>query len=243
MTVNEIIDSACRDLLLVDDNGHASGDLLDTGVELLNIAIAALNSDNYIASNVREDVVSGAGVVYFRKPVVGETLGANSVGIEPPDNIMGVARQVGIRWMQLAPASVEDLSSVATMSLPQCYAYNIKTETAPDDSVRMVGEVKLNGSAPVILKIFSAQKLPTYKSGDTIYLSPLYRNLILYALEQRLCMRYKLSAYKDDVNAMLLEAKDTIDKNALVNRPMTNIANMAGSYMDDYYNGKAGVGF
>jgi len=242
MTVNEIIDSACRDLSMITDEDHADGALLDSCAELLNIAIADLNSDNYIASNVREDVVSAAGSIKFFTPIAGEITAANVVPIEPPDNIMGVARHVGIRWMQLQPISVEDVSSLASGSLPQGYAYNVYADKAPDNSTRMVGEIKMNGTAGAQFKVFSAQKLPHYSAGDTIYLSPLYKNLILYALEARMVKRYKLFAYKESVAEDLLAAKDAIDKNAAVNRPLTNLGQLAGSYMDDYYNGLGGVG-
>ena len=54
--------------------------------------------------------------------------------------------------------------------------------------------------------------------------------------------RYKLYAYKAQVDEDLLAAKDSIDKNAAVNRPLTNLGQLAGSYMDDFYNGLGGVG-
>ena len=242
MTVNELVDTACRDLSQIDDDEHATGALLDSCAELLNVAIADLNSDNYIASSVREDVVTAASRIKFYTPVTGETVGANVIPIEPPDNVMGVARQVGIRWMQLQPISVEDVSSLASGSLPQGYAYNVYSDKAPDNTTRMVGEIKMNGTAGATFKVFTAQKLPHYSAGDTIYLSPLYKNLILYALEYRMVKRYKLYAYKAQVDEDLLAAKDAIDKNAAVNRPLTNLGQLAGSYMDDFYNGLGGVG-
>lgn len=228
---------------MITDEDHANGSLLDSCVELLNVAITALNTDNYIAASVREDVASCAGRVYFRKLVAGETKGANTIDCEPPDNVMGVSRQVGIRWMQLVSATPEDLNTAASRSLPQLYSYHTETETDPNGGTRLVGIIDTNGTAPVQVKVFAARKLPKYAAGDTIYLSPLYKNLILYALEQRMVMRYKLGAYKDFVEQSLLEAKDSIDKNAAVNRPMTNIGNMSGSYLDDYYNGLAGLGW
>ena len=84
---------------MITDDDNADGALLDSCAELLNIAIADLNSDNYIASNIREDVVTAAGSIKFFTPIAGETTAGNVVPIEPPDNIMGVARKVGIRWM------------------------------------------------------------------------------------------------------------------------------------------------
>ena len=84
--------------------------------------------------------------------------------------------------------------------------------------------------------------LPKYRIGDTIYLSDLYRNLILYALEVRIARKYKLYSYLEQAERDLVEAKDSIDKNTMQNRPLTSIDNGCGGYMDDYYNGLGGVG-
>ena len=67
----------------------------------------------------------------------------------------------------------------------------------------------------------------------------LYKNLILYALERM--VKVQAVAYKARWTRTC-SAKDAIDKNAAVNRPLTNLGQLAGSYMDDYYNGLGGVG-
>lgn len=242
MNVNELIQSACEDLNLVGDGEAVSGDLAASAEGCLNRAISILNQDSYIAPTLKEYEVSGAGAVYFRKLEAGEGK-PSTIDIEPPDSIHDVARKVGIRWMRLRSATPQDLAATNTFSLPQFWSYGTESEDAPSGNKRMVGVLRMNGSAPVILKVFVSQKVPTYRLGDTIYLSDLYYSLILYALEQRLVARYKLYSYKEQVEQDLLAAKDAIDDNALRNRPLTNIDNIGGGYMEDFYNGMAGVGF
>ena len=242
MNVNELIQSACEDLNLVGDGEAVSGDLAASAEGCLNRAISILNQDSYIAPTLKEYETSGAGVVYFRKLEAGESK-PSTIDIEPPDSIYDVARKVGIRWMRLRSATPQDLAATNTFSLPQFWSYGVESEEAPSGNRRMVGALRMNGSAPVVLKVFVSEKVPTYRLGDTIYLSDLYYSLILYALEQRLVARYKLYSYKDQVEQDLLAAKDAIDDNALRNRPLTNIDNIGGGYMEDFYNGLAGVGF
>ena len=242
MNVNELIQSACEDLNLVGDGETVSGDLAASAEGCLNRAISILNQDSYIAPTLKEYEVSGVGAVYFRKLEVGESK-PSTIDIDPPDSIHDVARKVGIRWMRLRSATPQDLAATNTFSLPQFWSYGTESEDAPSGNKRMVGVLRMNGSAPVILKVFVSQKVPTYRLGDTIYLSDLYYSLILYALEQRLVARYKLYSYKEQVEQDLLASKDAIDDNALRNRPLTNIDNIGGGYMEEFYNGMAGVGF
>lgn len=242
MTVNELIQSACEDMSLVGDGETVGGDLAASCEGLLNRAITDLNQDGYMSVTVREYEVSAAGSVVFRELEEGEELPANSVNAVIPDSVQGVSRKVGIRWMGLRGASPEDLATCRTFSLPQFYSYSLGDEIAPSGKKRVIGILKLNGTNPVTLKIFVNSKLPRYRLGDTIYLSDLYRNLILYALEVRIAIKYKLYSYKEQAEKDLASAKDSIDKNTLQNRPITNIENGCGGYMDDYYNGLGGVG-
>lgn len=242
MTVNELIQSACEDVNLVEDGEAVSGELASVAEGLLNRAITDINQDGFLSCTVKEYDRVSAGSIVFRKLEEGEEQQPNCVDSEPPDSVQGVSRKVGIRWLRLTPASPEDLAASNTFSLPQLYCYTVDTETAPSGKQRVVGVLKLNGSNPVELKVFVNSRLPKYKLGDTIYLSDLYHNLILYALEVRLCKRYKLYSYIEQAKDDLTDAKDSIDRNTLVNRPLTNIDNGSRGYMDDYYNGLGGVG-
>lgn len=242
MTVNELIQSACEDVNLVSDGDPVSGELAASAEGLLNRAVAMLNQDSYLSCTVKEYDRVSAGSVVFRKLEEGEEQQPNCIDSEPPDSVQGVSRKVGIRWLRLTPASPQDLAASNTFSLPQLYCYSLDTETAPSGNKRVVGVLKLNGSNPVEMKVFVNSRLPQYRLGDTIYLSDLYHDLILYALEVRLCKKYKLYSYIDQAEKDLNDAKGTIDTNTLVNRPLTSIDNGANGYMDDYYNGLGGVG-
>lgn len=242
MTVNELIQRACEDVNLVEDGEAVTGELNSVSEGLLNLAITDINQDGFLSCTVKEYDRVSAGSIVFRKLEEGEEQQPNCVDSEPPDSVKGVSRKVGIRWLRLTPASPEDLAASNTFSLPQLYCYTVDTETAPSGKQRVVGVLKLNGSNPVELKVFVNSRLPKYKLGDTIYLSDLYYNLILYALEVRLCKRYKYYSYLEQAKDDLTAAKDSIDRNTLVNRPLTNIDNGSRGYMDDYYNGLGGVG-
>ena len=242
MTVNELIQTACEDMSLVGDGETVGGELAASCEGLLNRAVTQLNQDGYMSVTVREYGCTAAGSVTFRKLEEGETAPPHGVDSEPPDSVQGVSRKVGIRWMRMSGATPEDLAACNTFSLPQLYSYSLGDELAPSGKRRVVGVLKLNGSAPVELKIFVNASLPKYRLGDTIYLSDLYHNLILYALEVRIARKYKLYSYLEQAERDLVEAKDSIDKNTLQNRPLTNIDNGCGGYMDDFYNGLGGVG-
>jgi hypothetical protein len=84
--------------------------------------------------------------------------------------------------------------------------------------------------------------LPHYKLGDTIYLSSLYYNLVLYATEQKLIEKYKLYSYRDGVDLELTKAQKAVDTNTANNRPDSNDSYEVGSYLDPYYNMMGGVG-
>lgn len=241
MTVNELIQTACEDASLVSDGETVTGDLAQSCEGLLNRAITSLNQDGYMSLTVREYEVTAAGRVLFHLLEPGESLG-NNVNATPPDSVKGVARKVGIRWMRLRGASPEDLASCNTASLPQLYSYSLDTEGTPSGKGRTVGILKLNGYAPVQLKIFVNSSIYKYHIGDSIYLPDLYHDLILYALEVNICKKYKLYSYIEQAERDLSGAKDLIDRNTLQNRPLTNIDDGCGGYMDDYYNGLGGVG-
>jgi hypothetical protein len=109
-----------------------------------------------------------------------------------------------------------------TYSLPTQWCYGVEFEMAPSGKTRRVGRIRLNGTYPCELRVYENSAMPDYQLGEFIYLSPLYRNLILYALEVRLCKRYKLYSYIDQAKDDLTDAMKAIDTNTAQNRPMIN---------------------
>lgn len=235
ISVNELVQTACEDLSRVGDGEPVSPELAASCEEMLNRAITSLNSDSYISLTVNTKELVAAGSVRFYKLQEGETLQPNSVDMEPPDTIQGVARQVGIRWLKLTPSNPQTMDRVLTYSLPTQWSYGVDFETVPtpDDHgniTRRVGVLKLNGSHPVPLRIYMNSSLAKYKLGDFIYLSDLYHDLLLYSLEMRMVAKYKLYSYKEQVKEDLAGAMRSVDNFAAANRPMRNDDQLCDSY-------------
>lgn len=241
-TVNSLIQDACEDLSLVGDGDAVSPETAASCEGLLNRAIAGLNSDNYISLSVRTYDVNAAGSVYFKKLEDGETPSQNVVDQEPPDAVQGVSRQVGIRWLQLHPSNPQEMDRVLTYSFPTLWSYEVVQDVAPSGNERRMGVLKLNGTNPAQLRIYENSRLPQYRLGDTIYLSPLYRNLVLYSLEEKMIDKYKLYSYSDKVERELGKAMRAIDTNTANNRPLTNGTEGIGDYLSPYYNLLGGLG-
>lgn len=222
ITVNELIQSACEDLSQVGDGETVSGELAASCEGLLNRAITKLNSDGYISLTVKTHDVMCSGDVVLRKLEEGESASPNTVNAEPPDSVQGVARKLGIRYVKLSASNRQMMDLVITYSLPTQWCYGVETETAPSGKIRRIGRVHLNGNYPCELRIYENSQLPNYRLGDTIYLSPLYHDVILYTLELRIAKKYKLYSYIDSVQHDLDIAMKAIDTNTAQNRPMRN---------------------
>lgn len=241
--VNDLLQVACEDLNLVEDGDPISGDLASKAEGCLNRAITTLNADGYISLTVDTVERTASGSIVFKKLEEGETPSAYVVDSEPPDTVSGVSRKVGIRWMRLRPSNVQAMDRLQTYSYPTTWSYGVSYETAPSGQTRQVGILHLNGSYPSQLRVYINSQLPHYKLGDTIYLSPLYYNIVLYATEDMLVARYHLKSYEERVGRDLLGAKKSINTNTANNRPLDNGLDSDASYLDGYENLIGGVGF
>lgn len=241
--VNDILQTACEDLMLVEDGEPVSGTLASKAESCLNRAITSLNSDGYMSQCVRPLDVTAAGKVIFKRLESGETKPQNVIDIAPPDNVTGVSRKIGIRWMRLRPSNPQAMDRAITYSFPTLWSYGVDYETAPSGEQRQVGVLDLNGTYPSELRIYLNSQMSHYKLGDTIYLSSLYYNLVLYALELKLVEKYKLKSYEDDVKLELTAAMKAVDTNTANNRPLDNGLEECGDYLAPYYDLIGGVGF
>lgn len=222
LAVDTLIQQACEDLSRVGDGEPVPPELAASCEDLLNRAITSLNSDSYISLTVNTHDIVCAGDILFRKLEEGEERQPNTVDQEPPDEIQGVARKVGLRYIRLNPANQEFMDARHTYGMPTQWTYGVETETAPSGETRRVGRISLNGEYPCDLRVYENSKLPYYKLGDFIYLSPLYHDLILYTLEMRMVAKYKLYSYKEQVKEDLAGAMRAIDTTTANNRPMRN---------------------
>jgi hypothetical protein len=238
--LNELLQTACEDLNLADE--PISGELAADAEGCFNRALTGLNSDGYISLTMQTYDRTSAGNVVFKKLEEGEPRPANVIDEEPPDAVDGVSRQVGQRWLKLRPVDPQFLSQCYTGGLPQFYFYGTDTETAPSGNTRAVGTVHLNGNYPDRLRIFVNSAIPHYKLGDTIYLSSLYYNLLLYATEAKLVDKHKLYSYSDKVELELSKAMKAIDTNHVKNQPDMYDGAAVDSYLSPYYDFLGGAG-
>lgn len=222
LSVNQLITEACEDLSRVGDGETVPPDLAASCEGLLNRAITSLNSDSYISLTVNTADLVANGEIVFRKLEEGEALPANTIDMDPPDSVTGVSRKIGNRYVPLTPSNPQALDRSITYSLPTQWFYGVEFETAPSGTQRRVGRVSMNGSTPVDLRVYLNSQLPKYRLGDMIYLSELYHDLILYALEERMVAKYKLYSYSEQVERDLAGAMRAIDNSHAENRPVVN---------------------
>lgn len=241
LAVNSLIQEALELTSMVGDGEAAEGTLAASALGLLNRVIARLNNDNYFSSTVDYRDVDAAGQILFYKLEEGEEPVKGLVDMDPPEAIEGVSRLLGIRWVQLMPSNPRDMMARKTYSLAESYSYGFSEGVGPSGEPRLVGTILLNGVADSKFRVFLAKRLPKYELTDTMSISPLYHDAIVYSLAVAICEKYKLKDYQDDMEREKAAALAVIDRNTLVNRAM-EINNFGSSYMDGYYNGLGGNG-
>lgn len=242
LAVNSLVQEALELVSMVGDGQQAKGKRAAKALTLLNRVIARLNNDNYFSSTVDFKDIEAHGEIVFKKLEAGEQPGPGVIDMEPPEAIEGVSRKLGIRWLELRGSNPRDMMARKSYSLADCYAYGLSSETAPSGEERLVGTVMLNGVANSLFRVFMNHRLPKYELTDTMAISPLYHDAILYSLAVALCDEYKLYDYKPELERQKGAALAVIDRNALNNRMMENDMYGYGSYQDAYYNGLAGNG-
>lgn len=240
--INDLIQEACEDVSLTGIGTAVSGRYAAAAEGCVNRAIAQLNGDGYMSLTYNCYDLVAAGKVFFRQLEPGEQK-PNTVNVAPPDSIENVARKVGIRYMRLRPTSRDQLDSTQTFSYPTAWTYGEETEEAPSGATRRVGILYTNGTAPADLRIYVHSQLPKYRLGDTIYLSALYRNLILYATEMKLVELFKLKSYEDQVQKNLNGAMKMINTKHANNTPDNPERDWAGSPYDAVADLIGGIGF
>lgn len=247
LSVNALIQEAAELCSMVGDGEALDGTTAASYLNLLNRVIAKLNNDNYFSSCLDSTDAMCGGSLYFKKLADGEVIpdGMTVVDMEPPEAIVGVSRKVGIRWLQLYPSNPQDMAAALSMSLPSHYCYEVYSETTPNDHTphnRLVGKLSLNGVAMSEIKVYYNHRFPTLKLTDSIAVSPIYHDAILYSLAYAACVKYKLDDYKAEINDQKNEALAVIDRNTLNNRVMENGTRMCESYDRPYFDGIAGNG-
>lgn len=247
LSVNALIQEAAELCAMTGLGEAVDGTLAASCLNLLNRTIAKLNNDNYFSSCLETVEANAAGEIQFKQLEEGEIVpeGQVVINMDPPEAIVGVSRKVGIRWLELYGSNPQDMAAVTSMTLPTHYCYQVFTETTPHDHTphnRLVGKLSLNGSGRADLKIFMNRRIPTLKLTDSIPVSPLYHDAILYSLAEMMCIQFKLVDYQPEINREKNAALAMIDRNTLNNRTMENGTRLSTSWDRAYYDGLAGDG-
>lgn len=244
ISVNALIQEAAEFTSMTGDGEAVEGNVAASYLNLLNRALAKLNDDSYFSTT--QDMVDSpcASHLIFKKLQEGESIpdGMYVVDMEPPEAIVGVSRKVGIRYLELDPSTPQAMSATNSMTLPCFYTYGVSSEIGPDGEDRLVGDLWLNGTAVCDIRVFLNRRLPQFKLTDSIPLSPIYHDAILYTLAYMACKKYKLADYKEDAREEMNSALAIIDRNTLNNRALENSTAFADSYDRPFYDGMAGNG-
>lgn len=247
LSVNALIQEAAELCSMTGLGETVDGTLAASFLKLLNRSIAQLNNDSYFSSCLDTVTVNAGGEIIFKKLEEGEEnpLDKKVVDMEPPEAILGVSRQVGIRWLELDGSNPQDMAAANTMTLPSHYCYQVTSEPVGegvDAHQRLVGILSLNGSGFSTIKVFLNRRLPEFKLTDSIPVSPIYHDAILYSLAYNACIQFKLGDYIQEIRDLKNGALAMIDRNTLNNRMMENGTRLLNSYDKAYYDGLAGDG-
>lgn len=247
LSVNALIQEAAELCSMCADGESLDGTTAASFLALLNRTVAKLNNDNYFSSCVDTVDANCGGLLVFKKLEEGEEnpLDVKVIDMEPPEAVMGVSRKVGIRWLELDGSNPQDMAAATTMTLPSHYCYQVTSEPVGEgDDVhqRLVGKLSLNGSGFSTIRVFLTRRLPVFKMVDSIPVSPIYHDAILYSLAEMACIKYKLSDYIGEIRDLKNGALAMIDRNTLNNRMMENGTRLLNSYDKAYYDGLAGDG-
>lgn len=232
-TVNTLIQEAAEELNLVSIGDPVEGRQAAACEGCLNSAIRWLNGDGYISLTTQVHDIVASGRIYFRKLEEGESK-PNTVDMEPPDGVGTVARKVGMRYVRIIPSSRDALDRTITYSYATKWCYGEETETAPSGKTRRVGIIYTNGNYPTEMRVYLNSQLPSYKLGDTIYLSSLYYNLLLYATEMKMVGFFKLASYKEGTKIELDKAMAQIDRKHVNNEALNpeGLVDLVDPYAD-----------
>ena len=242
LSVNALCQEAAELCSMVGDQEAMDGSLAASFLNLLNRTIAKLNNDSYFSSCMDTVDATCAGELYFKQLEENEALpdDITVVNMDPPECVVGTSRQLGIRWIELLPSNPQDMAAAKSMTLPSHYCYETSSEVAPSGKVRLVGRLSLNGHGRATIKVFLNRRFPEYKLTDSIPVSPIYHDAILYSLAYAACVKYKLDDYKQEIRDEKNSALAVIDRNTLNNRAMENSTRMYNSYDQAYNDGLAG---
>ena len=248
LSVNKLITDA-YDAAMPSMYDATDGNMTVVGCQELNRLITQLNNQGFLAMAQKWVDAPARRVVEFRKLEQWEHASdyPNSVDMEPPQSVQGVARKIGNRYVTLASCNHVQMAQRNPTSTATSWTYDIITETVPNESdhgnlVRNVGVLTLDGEPRNSVRVWYNEKIPTYKTDDTIYLPDLYNELLMSGLTVRIAQYFELAPEKiANLEVDFTTAKSLI-RTANINQRMQQSVNLVGDYNTSYNNGFYGEG-
>lgn len=238
--VNTLVTDAYNAIGMVGIGEESDGDYQKVGVLELNRLISHLNNQGFLAMSQKSVDHPRTNTVYFRKLEEGETAD-NTIDMEPPRKVEGVARKIGNRYTPLRPSNIQQMAGHVPTSMATSWTYNVEIEDGPTKP-RNVGIVTLDGDPYQPLRIWYNSQIPRYTLDDVIYLPDLYDELLLSGLCWFMACYYELSEQKKaDTKTDFDTACNLIKRSNITQRMLVNGATM-GSWQDAYQGGLAGEG-
>lgn len=245
IAVNALVQDAYDGIGMSGLGESSAGEYAKVGEKELNLLISELNSEGYIALSQDEyDIGPMKPRILFYVPEQGEEVPDNVIAIEPPEKVEALARKSGNRFLPIPPMDPVQMSFKNPASIPTGWTYERKFMPAPSGETREVGILRMNGVTQQGVRVWVNSRLPNYSldedGNNKIYLSDLYRNLLLTGLQYRLACFYELSEQKKSEKLTDYGCARSLIKRNNVTQRMIREGVVDGGYADAYYDGVSG---
>lgn len=158
-----------------------------------------------------------------------------------PDRVVTLSRKLGVRFVQLLPATKQVIDSKTKMGLPVFYTCETQLETVKAADTTYTYEVfniELDSRQMLEYRITYLKSIPDYKLNDKLYFSEKIISILEDGICSKLCLRYKLLDVKPIFDEEFANGVRLLKRTNNSNRPMT-YEGFEGSYLDNFYNGFA----
>lgn len=234
ISVNQLIQQAFEAVSMVDEGESVDGTYAATGLAQLNLLIAELNNQEYLASQIR--TVDMQCVGHCTIAADGRDYGYH-LNAPAPEQLRGVSLKTpGGSWLPLGTADRQTIDTVGSHGNPTIWTY----ELSSNEEGVTVGTVIVDSDRLHTLRLYYSAPMPRYELDGEIAVSDLYYNLLLTGLAYRLCRRYKLKEYMADAETDFTTAKSLIKRSTYRQRASVNSID---SYNSSYQRGLSGEGW
>lgn len=163
-----------------------------------------------------------------------------------PDRLLGCARKIGNRWVQLYPSNKMKIDTRTKMSLSTLFSTEtenklFRLEDREYHFDRFV--IEFDSTRQSNYRLTYLEEIPAVKLDDNLYIDSKYESMLEDGLCVKLCQRYKLMDIKADFEADFVNQKNIIKRINNNNQPMLYDMAMGDNWYDNVANGYGGVGW